>query len=156
MNGWDLAGELIPLGFLAALTVWDIREKALPLWLLALGFGCGIAFRALRILLGHDSLTQAAGQYLPGLLPGALLWLFSRFGKGAIGPGDGVCFMMLALWQPVFGLLGTLLLALFLAGIGGGAWLLIRRKPLRSALPFLPFVLTAYLAECAAGWWGDL
>ena len=154
MSGWELAGWLLPLGYLIPLTIADIRRRRLPLWLLAAGLGAGLLLRAGMILMGQEELSRDAAEYLPGLIPGALLWLLSRVSKGAIGSGDGACLITLAVWVPLWDLLGILLIALLLAGIGGSIWVIVRKKNFRSELPFLPFLLAAYGVETAAALWG--
>ena len=152
-EGLQKVQEILLWLYLLGLSLWDLRRKELPLWLLAAGAAAGMTLRSMSAAAGQN-LEELCGTYIPGLAVGALLLAGAKLTREEIGYGDGLCFCTLAFWLPWGDLLTLLLLALLLCGIPGVIVSLIRREKKKS-LPFLPFVTGAHLvlrlAEAFAG-----
>ena len=139
------AAETVLLSvWLIWLAVWDIRRGVLPAVLLAAGGAAGLLLRIIDLAAG-TALSALAAAYLPGLAAGGLLLAAARISREAVGYGDGICFCLLAFWLPWEELFTLLLTSLALCGISGLLAGLIRQKRIKS-LPFVPFVLGAFLA----------
>ena len=81
---------------------------------------------------------------LAGLLSGGLLLLLAFFSQEAIGRGDAVLFLALGIWLGLWESLLLLTASLVLAALAG-IFLWIRKKSMKQAFPFVPFVLIAYV-----------
>ena len=98
-------------------------------------------------------LIRAAGEPLTildagtGCLPGIFFWGVSRVTKGAVGFGDVIvitCLGMLTGWERVSIIC---LIALSMAGAVGLGMFILGKANRKTTLPFVPFLLTAYLVE---------
>lgn len=81
---------------------------------------------------------------LAGLLSGGMLLLLAFFSREAIGLGDAVLFLVLGIWLGLWESLLLLTVSLVLAALAG-IFLWIRKKSMKQAFPFIPFVLIAYV-----------
>lgn len=139
MKGIDRAMEQCAvLVLLAIFADQDIREQRLSfLWLLGAG-GMGIIFWLCRRTIAWESL-------LGGIAVGAFLVLFAIFTKERIGIGDGILFCVTGIFLGMAENI-ILLMTAFLLAAGYAIILLVRKKCDRnSQIPFLPFVLGAYI-----------
>ena len=89
-------------------------------------------------------------EILLGVVPGVLIWFFSRWSQGAIGEGDAVVISGLGMitgWRSVC----TIFLIACMMCAGIGICLLIGRKAGRKTeLPFIPFLAVAFVLDCCA------
>ncbi len=81
---------------------------------------------------------------LAGLLSGGLLLLLAFLSREAIGLGDAALFLVLGIWLGLWESLLLLTASLVLAALAG-IFLWIRKKSMKQAFPFVPFVLIAYV-----------
>ena len=121
-------------GYLGWLSLCDIRKKAIPLWMLAVG--------GLPVLLGLLRNEWKSG-IITALLPGLLLFLLSLL-TNTIGKADGIVLMLLGsaytdgrIWL----LLCLSLIYIFLYSM----ILYISKKDLKRRIPYIPFLLIAYI-----------
>lgn len=132
--------ELITFIWLAALSVSDIRERKVPVWLLWAG---GIT--AAGILLYRAARGEADPvQTVRALLPGAALFLLAVGTKKA-GGADGTVLLILGVLEGDRGCLtvcfGSLVLIAFFSGV-----LLVMKKVRRNTkVPFVPFLTAGWL-----------
>lgn len=134
--------------YLAAISLRDIRERAVSARLLLIGAGTGLAFRLAELGFGMKDLPEVLRLCLPGLIPGLLLLLLNRITGGDPGKGDGLCVLGLGLWLGLRRLLPALLAAGFLLALPGAVGCLIKKKTMKTTLPFLPFLSAAVLFVC--------
>ena len=85
-------------------------------------------------------------------LPGIVLLVFSAVSRERIGQGDGWLFLVLGIYLTALQQVILLLYALFLASMWIIPAFLMRRVEKESGLPFVPFVLAAYVGGCIYGW----
>ncbi len=114
----------------------DLRKHRISILLTA---GIFLAAVILRIWRGEYTALAA------GILPGVLLLGLSWITKESLGYGDGLVQSVLGAllgWKKA---LEILLGAFFLAAIFSAAALAAHRLGRKSELPFLPFILSAYL-----------
>lgn len=121
-------------GYLGWLSLCDIRKKAIPLWMLAVG-GLPVIFELLR--------NGWKSGIITALLPGALLLLLSLL-TNTVGKADGIVLMLLGsactdgrIWL----LLCLSLIYIFLYSM----ILYISKKDLKRRIPYIPFLLIAYI-----------
>lgn len=114
-------------------TVFDIREKMLPVTFLAFGGAVGLAW----------VLGTGAGDFMGiagGLAIGGVILVTGKLTAGGIGSGDGFFLMVSGFYLSFLELILMLGSGLFLAVFYG----VMRYKKGRS-YPFLPFLLAGYL-----------
>lgn len=114
----------------------DLRKHRISILLTA-----GIFFAAVILRIWRGEYTALAA----GILPGVLLLGLSWITKESLGYGDGLVQSVLGAllgWKKA---LEILLGAFFLAAIFSAAALAAHRLGRKSELPFLPFILSAYL-----------
>lgn len=129
--------KTIVLLLLAVSSLEDLRRMKIympPLY-------AALALGMLWALLGDSALFLYR---LAGLLSGGLLLLLAFFSQEAIGRGDAVLFLALGIWLGLWESLLLLTASLVLAALAG-IFLWIRKKSMKQAFPFVPFVLIAYV-----------
>ena len=143
---------------LGILSWFDIRTRRLPVWLLVIGALIVAGMLTRNIYMGSSPGTLpgtsqgTSSGNLPGLLsgiflgalPGVFLIVTGFITGWQIGPGDGVVFVITGMMLGLFMNLILLLGALALAGVGGGVYMLWKKKGRHMEIPFLPFVFVMY------------
>ena len=84
--------------------------------------------------------------------PGLVLLVFSALSRERIGQGDGWLFLVLGLYLTAVQQVILLLCALLLASMWIISAFLMHRVDKESGLPFVPFMLAAYVGGCIYGW----
>lgn len=126
--------------FLALNTIWDIRTKKLPVILLI----CfGMAGIIINIILPEYSIKELAF----GIAIGVVLWSISYMTAGQIGNGDGLLFVVTGIFIGEMNNFVLLLWATVFCALAAGVLLLIKRVNKKDRIPFVPFVLLAYVGQ---------
>lgn len=125
------------------LAVWrDLRYRKIPMWLYTI-FGLG------GIIINFLWTKVGWWEVLSALLPGFLLLLLTKCTRGAIGAGDGLFFLVSAVYLGFWNTIELLLYGLIFCGIccmGIMAWGFMAGVNVRKwRLPFLPFLLPAWI-----------
>lgn len=133
------------LFYLIVLSIFDWREKKVPVVLLAAGTAVAAGY-GLHVCVEEagNPAANMAGLCL-GIVPGCFLLLLARL-TGKVGYGDGVVMMIVGLTMGYQSCFALLCFSLFLAAVISVALLLLRRADRRTALPYLPFLTAVYLA----------
>ena len=126
--------------YLLAVSIFDIREKKIPILFLG---GGGILVGA-GILYGMIAGKLAWYQPLLGMIPGVALLAVARLTE-KMGYGDGIVLMMIGGMTGYRGSLVVLCLGSFLASLLCVALLAIRKVKKHSRIPYVPFLTGAYL-----------
>lgn len=90
-------------------------------------------------------------QAVLGMLPGALLLLIGKLGKEAVGYGDGLIVAVIGIYAGLWDTFGLLLGALTAAAVTGSLLLICGRGTVKTELPFVPFLLAAYVGGTFIG-----
>ena len=85
-----------------------------------------------------------------GLLPGAVLFVISLVTKEAVGRGDVILIMLLGLMLGPEKVFGLLVLSMVLTAVFGIGCMVLKRKSRKDTLPYIPFILGAFLVMMAA------
>ena len=129
--------KTIVLLLLAAASIEDLRNMKIYMPPLYAAIGVGV----ILAIFGDSELFLYR---LVGLLPGGLMLVLAFFSREAIGVGDAVLFLalgiFLGLWESLLLLTGSLVLAAL-----AGLFLWFRKKSMKLAFPFVPFVLISYV-----------
>lgn len=124
--------------FLIFCTYTDFKDNqiSLPLCLFfgAGGIACNLIYPQYRI-----------ETIVGGVAIGIFMLLLSKITREAIGYGDGVVILVSGIYLGFVQNLTMLLYGLFLSAIISGILLVFRKRKWRDQVPFVPFLLAAYL-----------
>lgn len=137
-------GSCVVLTVLAFLTREDIRKQELSLSVLA---GFGVAGLGYYFLARPFTARSLAG----GMALGAVFFLGSLLTKEAVGKGDGLLVCAIGAWLGFSQSLRLLFFASILSAAAALFLLLAAKKKRTQRIPFVPFLLGAYLIMLAAG-----
>ena len=129
--------EGIVIGLLLVLSIFDMRMKKVPVWLIGLVAGVALIFRMVE--------SVPVLQLLAGLLPGIFVLLLAVCTKESIGTGDGLVLCALGLFCGLKETVAVLGMALFFAAVVAVVLLVLKRAGRKTELPFLPCLCTGYL-----------
>ncbi len=130
---------IVVLVWLVVMSVMDVRECRVPVWMLVLGCSFTMMITVVRCVSGMEN----CGVLLCGMVPGVLLLALALATK-LVGYGDGVVLVCLgALSNAKISIL-ILTIGLVLAAIFSLGLLICKKAKRKTTIPFLPFL--------AAGW----
>lgn len=130
--------NIVLLGMLVVSAYKDWKEKTVYLYIL---FLAGIMGLILHLVYHDRSITDL----LAGALVGAIMIFAAWVSKESIGTGDGAMLIVSGIYLGFWKNLMLVVIALFLAGGAAIFFLFIMRKERNYRIPFLPFLLVAYL-----------
>lgn len=128
----------IVIGILVLESISDIRSKSICAWHM-------ILFAVMGVVLNVITYYQSVWSVVGGVIIGILVLIFALFSKGAIGIGDGIIFICLGIYLGLSDNLRLLFFSLVTASIAGGVYILIKKKSIKTQIPFVPCVLMAYI-----------
>lgn len=130
-------GKLCFGGYLCVVSVWDIRKREIPLWLIAVG---GLLAAGLGVFSEKHSIMLM----IAGALVGMVFVGISKVTEEAFGYGDSLMIAVAGVYLGFWNVLGLLVWAHVLAALFAG-YILIRKGIYKGAsFPFVPFLLAAY------------
>ncbi len=136
MGKW--IGKVLLLLILAGAAYEDCKEKQIHLCLL---LGAAVAGLVLHLIFHEETLADM----LLGASVGILLLLIAWISRGSIGAGDGVMVTVSGMILGFWGNVVLLMTALGMVCMAALFLLVIKRKGKKYRVPFLPFLLAAYL-----------
>lgn len=98
-----------------------------------------------NIIYAYQTPVNIAG----GLLIGVGMLLLSQLSRGAVGKGDGYLLCVAGLYLGMGETLALLLGGLLLCAVWALLLLVLKRAGKNTEIPFIPFLLLAYLGELA-------
>lgn len=136
----------IVLCYLIILANCDVKEKRVPMWMLAFGTMCGGFKRLSESFIERGNWQWNVLMMCVAVLPGIFLVAVAQITKKA-GIGDG--------WMLInIGLIETYKITIFLLGMSlmimaifSGILLLMHKVKKNTKLPYLPFLTLAYLCK---------
>ncbi len=140
----ELVEKTLLLVFLFIVANFDIKTKQVSTKLCVI-FGIGaLVILFISILNGIEiSLFSSIG----GMLIGILFIVVAKLSAGAIGAGDGMVMAVVGLYVGFERNLEILFIAFLASALVGIILWITRKKKRKETMPFLPFVLTGYLAS---------
>ena len=127
--------EGIVIGLLLVLSIFDMRMKKVPVWLIGLAAGVALIFRLVE--------SVPVLQLLAGLLPGIFVLLLAVCTKESIGTGDGLVLCALGLFCGLKETVAVLGMALFFAAVVAVVLLVLKRASLTGCFPSPSFFTMA-------------
>lgn len=128
--------QIFVLSFLGSNSYLDLRKNQISLFLVALYAVLDIPY----LIMNRQRLVLL----LMGAVPGILLLCIGKVFRDALGLGDGLVVLVSGLYMGIWGILGSLALALLLASIWAGFLMIFKKKGGKTSFPFVPFLTAAY------------
>ena len=125
--------------YLLVVSIFDLKEKAIPWLFLASGGVLVAAGVVYGILVGEMVWYQP----LLGMMPGAVLLLLARITE-KMGYGDGIVLMMIGGMDGYQGSFVVLCMGSFFAALFCVVLLAVRKVKKHSRIPYIPFLTGAY------------
>lgn len=126
--------------FMAAAAYQDWKEKQISAGIFLVAAFCGIF---LQIGVQKESVWSI----LAGISVGLMLLLLAWITGGSVGTGDGMMLMVSGIYLGFRENITLFLLALIMAGVVALLMIVIKKKGRNYRMPFVPFVLAAYLFQ---------
>lgn len=126
--------------FLAAVAYQDWKEKQINAGILLVAAFCGIVLQA-------GVQKESIRSILAGFGVGLVLLLLAWITGGSVGAGDGMMLMVCGIYLGFWENINLLMTALIMAGIIALFMIAVKKKGRNYRLPFVPFVLAAYLFQ---------
>lgn len=136
----NLIGKMLLLGVLAITAYRDWKEKVIYLYVPMLA---GVAGLILHLFYQEHTIMDV----FCGTGIGAVVILIAMISGESIGIGDGVMLMVSGIFLGFWGNLALFFTALLLVGLAALFLVVIKRKEKNYRVPFLPFLLVAYLFQ---------
>ena len=119
-------------------SVYDIRIRAVPRWLLLLGSALTAAARIAGI-------GEGTWVYIWGAFVGIGFLIVSRCTKEALGYADSWMIFLLGMYLGIWKLVSALSFSFLAAGIWSLGKVVLKKKGRKEVIPFLPFLTAGYL-----------
>lgn len=139
---WEFALTAL---WLIAMSIFDLFEKRVPVWLLAAGGIPAIATAMYTYMKGTGSLSQI----LFGMLPGVLLLAVAAMTKKA-GWADGIVLLIMGLLTGLWECMACFMVSLLAMSAVSLPLLVLRKVGKNATLPYIPFLCAGYLLRIAA------
>lgn len=131
-------GKVVLLGVFGLGTYWDWKEKQIYLYFPILASIVGMI---LHLIFQEHSWKEL----LCGMTIGVVVLLVSYFSRESIGMGDGMMLIASGTFLGFWANLELFMIALLLSGVTALFLIVVKRKGRKDRLPFIPFLLVAYL-----------
>lgn len=142
--------SIILLFYLILLSVFDWRERRVPVILLAAGVALATGWGLHTCFYEMENLIGNLSKLCFGLIPGCILILLAWLTR-KVGYGDGIALLTVGMILGYQNCFALLCFSMLLAAVISGIMLLARRVNKYSALPYLPFLTVTYLAGILIG-----
>lgn len=130
--------QAVVMGMLTVCTAQDIKKRQIRLNSVLVFGILGIFFHMLWRML-------SIGNILLGMSVGAALLLLSVLTKGEIGAGDALILIVTGIYLGAEKNLELFFAGLFLCSMWSLCLLILRKKSRKDSVPFVPFLLAAYM-----------
>ncbi|MDO4452173.1 MAG: prepilin peptidase [Lachnospiraceae bacterium] len=124
--------------FLLVCSVWDLRTKRIPIWLLGVG-----AVGTFLFLLSCNKVDLCS--VLGGIGIGGICLVISKVTGEALGYGDSLLICLLGSYAGFINALWTVTVAFGLAGIFSLIFFMGKGGYKRRTIPFIPFLTISYI-----------
>lgn len=129
--------KAVILVFLFVCSIWDLRKREIPVWFCIVGAILVLGIQMFKA-------DMALGEMTAGIMIGISLLIISKI-TAQIGAGDGIVFIITGLGLGFWNNFWLLWEGLLLMAAVSLLLLLFQKINWKSKLPFLPFVLGAYI-----------
>lgn len=137
--------EIFILGYLAVLSVFDWRERKVPLILLESGGICAVICVVYKMIQRPHDFRWLFLTALLGCVPGVFLLVTARF-TGKAGYGDGLALLHVGLFTNYKTSTFLLCLSMLLMSFFSVGAVAVKKAGRSTKVPYLPFLTAAYVA----------
>lgn len=138
---------LIQLLWLLGLSVYDIRYRRVPVWMILLSGAAAAGSGIFQCV----CLEKGYADFLAGMIPGAVLLLLA-LGTRKAGWADGVVLMFLGSVLGFRQCVLTMMFSLILISVLSAALLILKKADKETAVPYVPFLAIGFvLCEMIVG-----
>lgn len=131
--------------YLALCTLFDVKKKEIPIWLLAAGIVAGISCAGIEIY----GKNRQVYDWALSIMPGILMLLCSRILKEKLGAADGWMVVAQGMFLNLSGILFMVTGACFAAAVCIGIRSFVKKcRQEEITLPFAPFLFLFQLLYC--------
>ena len=134
--------KIFLLSYLGVLSVWDIKEKKVPLLILLAGWGIVLYSVVTKTPWNTWSWPGEAFRLLPALLPGFILLIAAKI-TGKVGSADGMVLLQLSMLMEYPACVLLFWVSILLVFAFCVVMFLSRRVHKNSRVPYLPFLLAS-------------
>lgn len=131
--------------WLIAMSIFDLLEKRVPVWLLVTGGIPAIVAAMYAYMKGMGSLSQI----LFGMLPGVLLLAVAAVTRKA-GWADGIVLLIMGLLTDLWECMAYFMISLLAMSIVSLLLLILRKVGKNATLPYIPFLCAGYFIRVVA------
>ena len=136
--------EWICLSILLILSIWDIRRREIPVYLIV----GSMILSAVYLILGKETdYLLAAG----GTVVGIVFLIISKVTEEGVGYGDSLSILVVGSYLGFWNILFVLSVSFFLLLCILIPFLWIKKMSKKCTLPFLPFLMGGYLCFLLVG-----
>lgn len=135
----DFIGKAITIVWLLWMAVWDLKEKRIPGYCIAMGIIPAIV--SIYSYWPRHLLPAILGFFL-----GFCFLLLSMATKEQIGKADGMILILLGTMAGLYRLIEILCFCFVYLFIVAAALLFLRKKTRKQTLPFIPFLMAGYVS----------
>ena len=131
-------------------SIWDIREKKVPVSWLAAGVAAALLWNISgwgRLIAEQGGAAAIGIQICLAAAPGLFLLSASWLTEGAVGVADGWFLIVLGLQLGAVSACFSLIGGILLAGMFSGAGLFVHKLHRKSRIPLLPFLTAGWLLQ---------
>lgn len=132
--------------YLSVLSIFDIKERAVPRLGLWIGGGAALAYRLYLCISGKQPPGWGLESLIQAAVPGAVMLAAACATKKA-GCADGAALLILGAVLPPGQCMLVFVFSLMFISLFSGGLLILRRGNRNTAVPYLPFLTAAYVAE---------
>lgn len=135
------------LSYLSLLSVFDLREKKVPVILVAAGSVAVLIVRFYEGVVSDISNideVRLLAEIVLGMVPGIFLLVVAKI-TGKVGYGDGAVLLILGILDGYLMCAALLCISLFLMAMLSIGLMLLRKVCRNTKLPYLPFLTAAYV-----------
>ena len=145
--------KILSILLLVICSYTDIRERGISIRVLTVFIVSSAALMISTYMLGDRyGVIKRSLIYKPdpinillSLLPGIILLIISFISREAIGRGDVYVVSLLGFMTGIDRILAILLISMLSCGIFGLAYMVMKGKSRKDTLPYVPFLLGAYI-----------
>ncbi len=137
-------GQICFGSYLCIVSVWDIRRRMIPCWLLGIGGVLAVVFQLLQ---KNTSVVSV----LAGMAVGGIFLVISKVTEEGLGYGDSLMILAVGIYMGFWQLLYLLTGAYLMAAVFAGVVLVRKRFSRKDSFPFIPFLTAAYIAVLVWG-----
>lgn len=136
MNGWIIAGVFLLIG-----SMFDIRERKVPVWLLTIGLICGLGIEIMNVI--TNSIFWWG--WITDSLPGIFALMVALITREQVGYGDGWILLFLGWLAGCKSIVMITAWALGICFVISMILLISKRGGRNTQIPFIPLLFIGYL-----------